>query len=289
MAPAGGVAMHRVAMRGTRTRGIALGALLSCGLVALSTSMAFVGPSSYVRRAVEVCRGQEEPRTAMHAEPKKDPNFEFGLRLEEKLPRTRRVGGGRSPIYSTRKPAFGYAVAGAGENANSVLNRMRSMIDYQRVFFEQERQFNFRNGKSKRLWTRNFNFRMSRKNKLQRRKAASEDAWQQWLQTDGQKSGMTEAIVYTGPKVLEKVPLIESLANNDIEWKKNVYSFQEKISDNKLKKLWRKRARVPEDVKPGKWIEEGPMNIFSIFKRPLHKWPYDLPMPNGHVHRGNVF
>lgn len=178
-------------------------------------------------------------------------------------------GGGRLPIRVTRDPVLAYSVGGENENGGSVLRRMWDMYDMDYNKMVAIRQQTYRADSRKKKWTADYNMRLGRRKKQNRIKRQYETDWQEWMQREGRRQGLTEPIIYTGPP-LPTTPEMDALSD---ELVKNQPSAEEK---KKLTaSLPKGRARVPKDMEPGCW-DYGPENIHKIWRRPLCKWPYDI-------------
>jgi len=263
----------------------ALCALLACGLGLCSLSFNFLAAFTGVAKASfpsvgpEAHRGDAEPRTVMHG---KWPD------------RTRPHGGGKHVFRMNRKPVLGYAVAEVQnkdkiiEPAASVLRRMRAMVDTEHVFMAAERQRYFRPKEINRKWTADYNMRMGRRKKLRKVKDRFEEAWQQWLRTEGRSQGLTEPVKFEGPKLGHWMTEELDEASDPKVMLKSLPSKQDMKSMKENKKKWGKL--IPQDIMPGQWNDEGEDNIFKIWKRPMHKQPYDIgKRGSNHVVRGQVF
>ncbi|CAE8679740.1 unnamed protein product [Polarella glacialis] len=277
-------------------RSLALGAIVTCGFVALHGSLVFVTPgpgmtkpleanvwvSGFPTDRMEAPRGDTEPRTIMYNKPPND--------------RTRPHGSGRHTPMTNRKPVLAYSVAdkrGANdqlEPATSVLGRLKRMMDTDYVSMVTMRQQFFRPDYRKKQWTADYNQRVGRKLKLRRVKERFDNAWQQWLRTEGRRRGLTEPIEFEGPKLAKYFTKEMDDASNPDVFQKNWPSKEEMKTDPKFKNKLPWAAFVPEEVEPGKWNDDSDENIFKIWKRPLHKHPYDIgKRGSNHVVRGNVF
>lgn len=229
---------------------------------------------------MEVPRSEMEPQTVMYV-------------AEDE--RTRPHGGGRHVINMNRKPVLGYSVAATrdgkiDEPASSVLNRLRRMVDSDYVNMVTLRQATFRPDYRKKLWTADYKMRMGRKMKLNRVKSRFEAAWQQWLRTEGRRQGLTEPITFNGPPLAAMYTKEMDDATDPDVYMKNWPSKQEMKTDPKFRKKLPMSYFIPVDIQPGKWNDNGPDNIFKLWKRPLHKHPYDIgKRGTNHVVRGNVF
>eukprot|EP00933_Yihiella_yeosuensis_P054143 TRINITY_DN52512_c0_g1_i1.p1 TRINITY_DN52512_c0_g1~~TRINITY_DN52512_c0_g1_i1.p1 ORF type:complete len:295 (+),score=29.96 TRINITY_DN52512_c0_g1_i1:77-961(+) len=283
----------------TRSRVLMLGALMICGTIALKGSLTFVAPAtsfespSEVRRVwvsgpedkMDVPRSIAEPRIVMY-EGNKHPD------------RTATNGGGKHTITTNRKPVLGYSMADTVqtskdvqslERSGGVFARLRNMLEYDHLSMITLRQKHFRKTHEKGLWTRDYSFRIKRREKLQRAKESFESAWQQWLQVEGRRQGLTEPVKFDGPKLAKYLtPEMDAASEPDTALK-NFPSKEERRTDPKWRKGKNYNVLNPVDLQPGKWNDDGDDNIFKIFKRPLHKYPVDVPMRSGKIHRGLVY
>lgn len=200
-------------------------------------------------------RGEAVPRTQLHAR--------YPDRSRKNL-----QGGGRLPIRVNRNPVLGYSKAGENEQNVRVLNRMFDMMDFDFAMMVQQRQKYFRPEYRKKKWTADFKMRAGRRKKEMRLKREFNEEWAQWMRSEGRRQGLTDPIVYNGPKVKEDPD--EEYADID-EWKKMI------SPDTFLsrKHVGKGRDALPVEIEPGKW-DDGPESIFNVFKRPLHKFPYDI-------------
>eukprot|EP00440_Ansanella_granifera_P053851 gb/GFBE01058379.1/.p1 GENE.gb/GFBE01058379.1/~~gb/GFBE01058379.1/.p1 ORF type:complete len:282 (+),score=63.00 gb/GFBE01058379.1/:1-846(+) len=270
-------------------RPAAVGALLACGLIGLHSlsSLNFLAPGSGgIAKAtlpiagLEAPRGDAEPRTAMHA------------RFPD---RSRNHGGGRTVFTMNRKPVLGYSIADIrdgkiAESAISVLRRLRSMVDEDHVNMITMRQEFFKPDYRKKLWTADYNQRMGRRMKLRKLKAKFEAEWNQWMRTEGRSQGLLEPVRYDGPKLGSYMTKeLDEASEPDAVLK--VLPSKQDMKTNKryAMKGWSKL--FPADMMAGQWEDaEADDNIFKIWKRPLHKQPYDIgKRGSNHVVRGNVF
>lgn len=196
--------------------------------------------------------------------------------LRARYDRTRALGGGRLSISMNRKPVFGYALADVSnsdktEPAGRVVNRMWDMIDLDYTLMIQTRQRYQQADHMLAKWTADWKMRAGRKRKAFRLKRQFEEEWQQWMRTEGRMMGLTKPIVYNGPIVnMEADDEFKTVA----EWRKATTA--ETIQEAKLKGVGKHaRDMIPIDCLPGQWVD-GEESIFKIWKRPLHKYPYDI-------------
>lgn len=272
---------------------ILLGIVLAVSVAVVQRSLGFVVPSTSLSQPTsmempglvelrEVSRGDVEPPTVMHA---RYPD------------RTRRLGGGRLPISINRKPVLAYSIAAVKdgnvtEQAASVLSRLRRMMDTDYVNMITQRQEFFKPEYRKRMWTADYKQRMGLRMKLRRVKERFETAWQQWLRTEGRRQGLTEPVKFNGPKLgmyLRSDSLLNSTSEPDAV-NKHWPSKEELKTNPKFKKKLSWSAFAPLETEPGKWNTDADENVFKLFRRPLHKYPYDIgKRGTNHVVRGNVF
>ena len=266
--------------------------LRSSALLVLA-AMALVAPCNFLIatktpagnslvNGVQFAHEEVEPRTVMH-------NVKPG-------DRTRPHGGGRHVFRMNRKPVLAYSVADAVPGLNkvtepggSVLRRLRVMMDEDYVNMASLRQQYFRPANRVGKWRADYNMRLGRRRKLRRIKEQFDRAWDEWMRTEGRRQGLTEAVPFNGPKL--GLQLTEELdqASNVEDVTKALPTKQELRMNKKYRpRGWSKY--LPEDVFPGQWNDEGEDNIHKLFKRPLHKYPFDIgKRGTNHVVRGIVF
>jgi len=278
---------------------------IACSVAALVSPVNFLAPlgshahggvessvgspwvSGHPEEKLDVPRGQAVPRTRVHG---KFPDRS----------RKNQQGGGRLPIRTNRKPVLAYSQAGvigsqAGvsgrqglkEQPNTVLRRMWDMyeFDFNKMVTLRNRYFlpDYR----KKQWTANFNMRTGRRSKLNRIKRQYSTDWAYWMRTEGRRQGLQDPIIFTGPP-LTLTPEEDKASDKEVI-KKKLPSAQE-FRDNWMKLVPKPKDALPEDIQPGKWNDDGPDNIFKIWKRPLHKYPYDIgKRGKNKVTRGNVW
>mmetsp|Transcript_9479 Transcript_9479/g.26652 ORF Transcript_9479/g.26652 Transcript_9479/m.26652 type:complete len:214 (+) Transcript_9479:663-1304(+) len=182
-------------------------------------------------------------------------------------------GGGRLPISITRNPVLSYSIGENKEPSSSVLRRMWDNydMDFNKMVALQSRYF--RPDYRRKQWTADYNMRQGRNSRLRRKKQDAELEWQEWMRRRGRRMGLTEAVVFNGPK-LKMTP--EEDANSEHEAVKKFVGTPENFKKNIMPKMPKGKDLLPEDIQPGKWKDQGPENIFKIWRRPLHKWPYDI-------------
>lgn len=213
--------------------------------------------------------------------------------VTDPMERTRRKGGGRHPIYIRRKPAQGYAIADSGESTTSVLRRMRDMIDLDYVLMQQKKREHHREYHMVERFKRDYRYRTIQKNVKRSKKRRFQEAWMEWVRIKGKELGLTDSVTYNGPKPGREFnssapEMLMTLAQDKTVFKNEVFRKKERINDKDIHKLFRKKAQVPEEVQPGKWIDEGPGNIFNLVKRPLSRWAVDVRYRSGKFHPGIV-
>merc|ERR1712196_357728 len=92
------------------------------------------------------------------------------------------------------------------------------------------------------------------------------------MRTEGRKQGLTEPIIYKGPVVSPRAE------DDELNPYPTVEEWAKQISEETFiqrKDVGKGRDQLPVDIFPGKW-DNGPENIFKVWKRPLHKYPYDI-------------
>lgn len=256
---------------------MAVGAVMVTMVVALRESLGFiVAPGNMVRTALggnalasaspaelmEVPRGESSPRTQMRGQ------------YKEGRSRKNMQGGGRLPIRVNRNPVLAYSKGDSNEPGGSVLRRMWDMYDLDFNKMVAMRQRYHRPGYRNKKWTADYNMRLGRRKKDLKVKKVLETEWQQWMRTEGRKQGFLEPILFAGPPL--KLTPEEDAACEPSVIKAKIPSVEE-MKKNWLPRLPKGRAKLGTDeLEPGKWNDDGPDNIFKIWKRPLHKWPYDI-------------
>eukprot|EP00438_Fugacium_kawagutii_P017475 Skav235851 [mRNA] locus=scaffold2644:29473:55029:+ [translate_table: standard] len=208
--------------------------------------------------------------------------------------RTRPHGGGRNTFTMNRKPVLAYSNAfmqdnKIGEAAGSVLRRLRVMLDEEYVNMASLRQQYFRPKGRVGKWRADYNMRLGRRQKMRRLKMDFEQAWDQWMRSEGRRMGLTEPVRFNGPKLGHMLTDELDQATNPDDVMKALPTKQELRMNKKYRTQgWSKY--LPEDMFPGQWTDEGDDNIHKLFRRPLHKYPYDISKRGtNHVVRGIVF
>merc|ERR1712007_147720 len=128
----------------------------------------------------------------------------------------------------------------------------------------------FRSEARRQQWTADYHMRAGRKKNELRRKRQFEEEWQQFMRTTGKKMGLTEPVIYKGPIY---VPKDEEEADMDIESLKKV--SDDTIRERQKAGIGKGWDKIPYDMYPGKF-DNGPDSIFKMWRRPLHKHPYDI-------------
>lgn len=237
----------------------ALAAMLS--LAGLLASRAFVAPT----RSLQPGRGAAEARTVMR-----------GVYRRPEIPRTRPSGGGRNPLTFNRKPVLAYSVNDKDlrEPSGSVLRRMWDMYEYPYAQLVAERQQRFRSRADKYRWTANWYMKLGKKKKRREDRLQLEEDWLQWMRTTGREMGLTEPVVFNGPPLAHRLSpeiealqrqngvtkLIKSKTEMDMEYRKGRFS-----------------EILPLEMEPGQWDQDPELNIFKYYRRPMHKFPIDVP------------
>lgn len=187
---------------------------------------------------------------------------------------------------------LGYSIADSTANGLEptapVLRRLRGMVDSEHVFMVSQRQQYFRKEGERKSWTDTYISKMHKRNAMRKIKQQFEEAWQQWLRTEGRLQGLTEPVQYHGPKLGHLMTPELDAASEPKDMMKELPSKQEM----RTKDIYKKRFAhmLPSDILPGQWVDEGEENIFKIWKRPSHKQPFDIgKRGSNHVVRGNVF
>mmetsp|Transcript_21939 Transcript_21939/g.45932 ORF Transcript_21939/g.45932 Transcript_21939/m.45932 type:complete len:271 (+) Transcript_21939:56-868(+) len=221
----------------------------------------------------------EEPRTA--------------LRVKQSE-RTRNHGGGRRGFTMNRKPVFAYSSVDVQEgtikeSGASVLRRLRVMMDEDHVNMAWQRQQYWRPKFMVRKWRADYNMRLARRRKLRKQKMAFEDAWKQWMRTEGRRMGLTEPVPFSGPKLGHMMTEeLDTASDAEAEIKKLPSKQELKMNKKYRMKGW--HLMVPEDMLPGQWNDDGEDSVHKLFKRPLHKYPYDIgKRGTNHIQRGIVY
>eukprot|EP00930_Biecheleria_cincta_P082794 TRINITY_DN72445_c0_g1_i1.p1 TRINITY_DN72445_c0_g1~~TRINITY_DN72445_c0_g1_i1.p1 ORF type:complete len:287 (-),score=49.53 TRINITY_DN72445_c0_g1_i1:19-879(-) len=282
-----GVAMAGFPRERIRSPALVLAVLLGLsGLLGLP-SLGFLAPTALGSATADagawICGMQAEasatePRTAMRASPD----------------RTRKLGGGRLRQTMNRKPVHGYSIADVKEGvitetAASVLRRLRAMIDQDHVNMVTQRQMFFRKAPMKNKWTKDFRWKLNRRLKLRRAKSDFEAAFQGWMRTQGRDMGFTQPVKFEGPKLAEWLtPELDKATDPERVFKILPSRAEFRADRKKYEKGW--SHYIPSDLEPGKWNPDEEADIFKIWKRPLHKHPYDIGKKGGRrIVRGIVF
>lgn len=285
-----------------RWRRAALGALALCATAVFQESLGFVAaPGSVVRSAakaasenvapwvsgssverMEVPRSESEPKTLMR-----------GRYKEGDRSRYNQQGGGRLPINVNRKPSMAYAIAAEEpkERGAAVLRRMWDMYDMDFHKMTAMRQRYFRPGYRDKKWVADYNMRLGRRSNKNKVKRKLEDDWMEWMRTEGRSRGYQDPVIFKGPPMAHALTPEMDKDSDPETYKKRFPSEQDiqKFLDDKPKKP--PMERVPKWTLPGQFPErDAPDNIFNIWKRPLHRYPFDIGKrgKRGHYVRGNV-
>lgn len=181
----------------------------------------------------------------------------------------------------------------APENANSVLRRMWDMYETDFNKMVLMRQKHYRPPYQARKFKADFFMRTGRKRKDQRMKRQYQEEWLYWMRTEGRKKGLTEPVVFNGPKLGHLfTEEIDQLTEKERLRKALPATVEEMKEDMKnKKKVPSALDRIPPEVADGMWVDDpdADMNIFRLWKRPMHKWPYDLLKRGKNIVRGLVF
>jgi len=217
-----------------------------------------------VAERLEVSRSQLQPRIQMKA---------------DQEDRTRPHGGGRRPIYINRRPALGYSYSPKGqgdrnETGRAVMRRMLRMLDQNYNRLTAMRQKHFRAPNVDKKFKADFFMRLGRRRKEQQRKKDQDAEWQRWMRTEGGKLSLTEPLVFNGPKA--KLTKEEDKLSEPSALRKLVPS-EKVFTDEWMPKFPSYKETWPVDTQPGNWDNDSELNIFKIWKRPLLKYPYDIP------------
>jgi len=262
-------------------------ALLLSATAVLKESLGFVAaPGSVMRNAVkaagenaapwvssspvermEVPRGESAPRTLMR-----------GRYAEGDRSRYNQQGGGRLPIRVTRNPSLAYSIADPNgkEKGPTVLRRMWDMYDMDFHKMTAVRERYHRPGYRKKKWTADYNMRLGRRTNKQKEERQLKEEWMAWMRNEGRARGYQDPIIFKGPPMAHALTK-ELDEQTDPEYiKKNAPSEQEldeKLKNFKLPKM----EKLPAWIMPGQFPEkDAPDNIFNIWRRPLHRFPYDI-------------
>ncbi|CAJ1456860.1 unnamed protein product [Effrenium voratum] len=163
------------------------------------------------------------------------------------------------------------------------------MMDQDFVFMTTMRQQYFRPKYRVGKWTADYNMRLARRQKLRKQKERFEAAWSQWMRTTGRRQGLTEPVPFYGPKLGEYfTEELDEASEPDAVQKATPTKQELKLNKQLRTKGW--SNYLPDDIFPGQWNEDGDDNVHKLFKRPLHKYPYDIgKRGTNHVVRGIVF
>lgn len=264
---------------------------LRSGALLVLASIASLAPSNFLTpsktpagnslvRGVQFAHEDVEPRTVMR-----------NVKPED---RTRPHGGGRHSFSMNRKPVLAYSIADTrelkiSEAAGSVLRRMRVMLEEDYVNMATLRQQYFRPLYRVGKWRADYNMRMARRFKLRRIKERFEQAWDQWMRSEGRRLGLTEPVRFGGPKLGAELTEELDSATNPEDVMKALPTKQELRMNKKYRtKGW--SNYLPEDMFPGQYNDDGEDSLHKLFRRPLHKYPYDISKRGtNHVVRGIVF
>mmetsp|Transcript_124498 Transcript_124498/g.311316 ORF Transcript_124498/g.311316 Transcript_124498/m.311316 type:complete len:297 (-) Transcript_124498:138-1028(-) len=279
---------------GPRRRGpIVVGFLAGCAALVGPSSLreAFMAPArgaigqvpaapmvaASAELRLEEARGDATPRTQMHGR--------YPDRSRKNL-----QGGPELPIRVNRKPVLAYSINDEEnkEPGGSVLRRMWEMYDmnYEKMVAERQRYFRIKAQRQK--WVNSFWMETGRKRKERRLRLEREQEWQQWMRTTGRKQGLSDPVVYNGPIIKMSKEEQDKMMSVD-----KGAGFLKSVAPKKPGKPvkgWKKTWGDMEDMKPGRWNHDGTAELmFKIWKRPLHKHPYDIGKKlTGVVRRGNV-
>jgi hypothetical protein len=181
-----------------------------------------------------------------------------------------------------RKPVHGYSIADVREgavieSAASVLRRMRFMIDTDYCNMVTQRQMFFRILPQRHKWMKDFRWKLNRRLKLRRAKDDFEAAFQGWMRTGGREMGFTQPVKFEGPKLGDWLtPELDKATDPEGVFKALPSKSEIRADPGKYRKGW--THLIPFDMEAGKWnpdeAEGG--DIFKIWKRPLHKYVYDI-------------
>jgi hypothetical protein len=147
---------------------------------------------------------------------------------------------------------------------------MFDMMDLDFGVMVTNRQRYFRPEYRKTKWTADWKMKAGRRKKQLRMKRQFDVEWAQWMRSEGRRQGLTDPLVYHGPIVKDDPD--EEYADLG-EWKKML--SPDTFRTRKAEGVGKGRDALPVDIEPGKW-DDGPESIFKVFKRPLHKFPYDI-------------
>eukprot|EP00913_Durusdinium_trenchii_P030138 g28240.t1 len=195
-----------------------------------------------------------------------------------------------------RKPVLAYSMTDEKETelAGSVLRRLRVMMDEDHVNMVTLRQKYFRPKYRVGKWQADYNMRLCRRRKLRKQKERFEEAWSQWLRTTGRSIGLLEPIPFNGPKLGSYMTEELDKATEVEETMKALPTQQERravrVLMNKKYRMRGWKQYLPEDIFPGQWKDDEEDAVHKLFRRPLHKYPYDISKRGtNHVVRGIVF
>jgi len=251
----------------------------------MSANFLMTGTGSSVLKARNGLDGMEvrSECTVMRAQRKAETEFpETAPGLRQQIPRTKSQGGGRSPFQIRRNPRLAYAVAERrennqiGENAPSVLRRLREMWDQNYCQRQWDRQRYFWSIPRKKVYDDAFRIRLMARTKRRRVKDSFDEAWKQWMRTSGRRLKLNEAVVYSGPKLAWMLTEELDQKTNPKEVMKLMPTKEELYVDYSKKKSFAKMG-MPLDMLPGNWNTDGEDNIHKVWRRPLHKHIYDIP------------
>lgn len=276
-------------------RRVALGAAAVCAIATLQRSFGFVGAparaeatrsspapwvSSSVTERMEAPRGESEARTQMRN------------RLKDE-DRTRKQGGGRNSVSMSRKPVLGGVQKnvnsfGGEEKAGSVVSRLFGQVDMNFATMTAQRKRFFRPLWRDKNWIKDYNFRLRGQSTKAVKDQLVETQWKAWISTVGKKRGYLEPVTFDGPALA---------GQDDVDFNalKQKYGTPQELSKFfKMDEPEEKKTpmeRAPDWVKDGKFpAKDDPENMFNVWKRPLHRYPYDIGRRGSKTKytRGNV-
>lgn len=290
--------MARSHSHGISRRAVGLALVMAFLCLDMSANFLMTGTGS-VLKASNGLDGMEvrSERTVMRAKKVETEFPETPHESRQQILRNKAVPGGRSAFRIARKPVLAYAVAERkdngqiGENAASVLRRLREMWDQDYCIRQWDRQRYFHRIPRKAMYDKSYAVRLMTKAKRRRLKDSFDEAWKQWMVTSGRRLNLNQAVVYEGPKLAWMLTEEMDKKTEPKEVMKSMPTKEELYLDMSKKRTYAKMG-VPQDMLPGNWNTDGEDNIHKVWKRPLHKHIYDIPKYKKQgwvINRGIVF
>lgn len=201
-------------------------------------------------------------------------------------------GGGRKPMCINRRASFAYASKRLPtgevntENTGSLLRRCWDMYDVEYNLMIGNRQRFHRTEREMKRFCADFMMQRGSRRCKRRMKQQLEEGWLNWMKVNGAKAGLLKPIIFDGPLLKWTPEEEEEQAKFKLETRIDITRVcnprGRKVFlayERRLRKEGKFKKKVPcRETLPGQWNGDSPENIFKIWRRPLHKYAFDVSL-----------